>query len=60
MLRTFVGIRVPIKTLVDYLESSGSINEFLDHFFSVSREQAIAIFKLVHFISTVTGFKSHF
>lgn len=49
MLRTFVGTRVSIKTLVDYLESGGSLNEFLDHLSSVSREQAIVIFKLVSF-----------
>ncbi|AVH66756.1 hypothetical protein CDG77_04020 [Nostoc sp. 'Peltigera membranacea cyanobiont' 213] len=38
----FVGTRVPIKTLLDYLEAGDSLNEFLDHFPSVSREQAIA------------------
>ncbi|MEH2325961.1 MAG: DUF433 domain-containing protein [Nostoc sp.] len=37
----FVGTRVPIKTLLDYLEAGDSLNEFLDHFPSVSREQAI-------------------
>ena len=33
----FVGPRVPIKTLLDYLEAGDSLNEFLDHFPSVSR-----------------------
>ncbi len=28
----FIGIRVPIKTLLDYLEAGDSLNEFLDHF----------------------------
>ena len=42
----FVGTRVPIKTLLDYLESGDSLNEFLDHFPSVSREQAIADLEL--------------
>lgn len=42
----FVGTRVPIKTLLDYLESGDSLNEFLDHFPSVSREQAIAALEL--------------
>ncbi len=42
----FVGTRVPIKTLLDYLESGDSLNEFLDHFPSVSREQAIATLEL--------------
>jgi len=38
----FVGTRVPMKTLLDYLEAGDSLDEFLDHFPSVSREQAIA------------------
>lgn len=42
----FVGTRVPIKTLLDYLEAGDSLDEFLDHFPSVRREQAIAILKL--------------
>ena len=42
----FVGTRVPIKTLLDYLESGDSLNEFLDHFPSVGREQAIAALEL--------------
>lgn len=42
----FVGTRVPIKTLLDYLEAGDSLDEFLDHFPSVSREQAIATLEL--------------
>jgi uncharacterized protein (DUF433 family) len=42
----FVGTRVPIKTLLDYLEAGDSLDEFLDHFPSVSREQAIAVLQL--------------
>jgi uncharacterized protein (DUF433 family) len=42
----FVGTRVPIKILLDYLEAGDSLNEFLDHFPSVSREQAIAALEL--------------
>jgi uncharacterized protein (DUF433 family) len=42
----FVGTRVPIKTLRDYLEAGDSLNIFLDHFPSVSREQAIAALEL--------------
>ena len=38
----FVGTRVPVKTLLDYLEAGDSLDEFLDHFPSVSREQAVA------------------
>jgi uncharacterized protein (DUF433 family) len=39
----FVGTRVPIRTLVDYLASGYDLGEFLDHFPSVRREQAIAL-----------------
>ena len=42
----FVGTRVPVKTLLDYLESGDSLDEFLDHFPSVSRKQAIAVLEL--------------
>ncbi|MSR64307.1 MAG: DUF433 domain-containing protein [Verrucomicrobiae bacterium] len=37
----FVGTRVPAKTLIDYLEGGHSLDEFLDDFPSVKREQAI-------------------
>jgi uncharacterized protein (DUF433 family) len=42
----FVGTRVPVKTLMDYLEAGDSLDEFLDHFPSVSRQQAIAALEL--------------
>jgi uncharacterized protein (DUF433 family) len=35
----FVGTRVPVQTLVDYLEGGYSIDGFLDNFPSVRREQ---------------------
>ncbi|MDF5738794.1 MULTISPECIES: DUF433 domain-containing protein [unclassified Nostoc] len=38
----FVGTRVSIKILLDYLEAGDSLNEFLDHFPSVTREQAMS------------------
>lgn len=38
----FVGTRVPVRTLLDYLEGGDSLDVFLDNFPSVSREQAIA------------------
>ena len=37
----FLGTRVPIQTLLDYLESGETIDEFLAGFPSVSREQVI-------------------
>lgn len=42
----FVGTRVPVRTLLDYLEAGDSLNEFLEHFPSVSRGQAIAVLEL--------------
>jgi uncharacterized protein (DUF433 family) len=38
----FVGTRVPVQTLVDYLEGGYSVGEFLDNFPSVRREQVHA------------------
>jgi uncharacterized protein (DUF433 family) len=35
----FVGTRVPVQTLVEYLEGGYSVDEFLDNFPSVRREQ---------------------
>jgi len=37
----FSGTRVPVQTLLDYLEAGDSIDEFLAGFPSVSREQVI-------------------
>jgi len=37
----FMGTRVPIKNLFDYLAGGHNLDEFLDDFPSVSREQAI-------------------
>ena len=38
----FVGTRVPLQTLFDYLEGGETLEEFLTQFPSVHREQAIA------------------
>lgn len=38
----FVGTRVPIQSLFDYLEGGESLDEFLRQFPSVRRDQAIA------------------
>jgi uncharacterized protein (DUF433 family) len=42
----FRGTRVPLKNLVDYLAAGDSLDEFLDHFPSVKREQATAVLEL--------------
>ena len=41
----FAGTRVPTQTLIDYLEAGDGIDEFLDGFPSVSREQVIAFLR---------------
>jgi uncharacterized protein (DUF433 family) len=38
----FVGTRVPVRTLLDYIEGGDSLDVFLENFPSVTREQAIA------------------
>jgi len=38
----FTGTRVPVQTLLDYLEAGESIDDFLAGFPSVKREQVIA------------------
>jgi uncharacterized protein (DUF433 family) len=38
----FAGTRVPIQHLIDYLEGGDSIEDFLEGFPTVSREQVIA------------------
>lgn len=47
----FDGTRVPIKNLFDYLETGETIDEFLDDFPSVKREQII---KLLEFSEQIT------
>jgi uncharacterized protein (DUF433 family) len=42
----FAGTRVPVQTLIDYLEADDSLNDFLEDFPSVSREHAIAVLEL--------------
>lgn len=42
----FVGTRVPVLTLLDYLEAGEPLDEFLEDFPSVERAQAIAVLEL--------------
>ena len=42
----FVGTRVPVKNLYDYLEGGDSLDDFLEDFPSVTREQAVAALEL--------------
>lgn len=38
----FVGTRVPVRILLDYLEGGEPLEEFLDNYPSVTREQAVS------------------
>jgi uncharacterized protein (DUF433 family) len=42
----FVGTRVPVKALWDYLEGGDSLDEFLEDFPSVSRDQAVTVLQM--------------
>jgi uncharacterized protein (DUF433 family) len=42
----FGGTRVPVQTLIDYIEEGGRLDEFLEDFPSVSREHALAVLEL--------------
>ncbi len=42
----FVGTRVPVYSLFDYLEAGDSLDQFLDDFPSVTKEQAVAALKI--------------
>lgn len=44
----FVGTRVPLRNLIDYLERNHSIEEFLDSFPTVSRDQVVAALEAAH------------
>jgi uncharacterized protein (DUF433 family) len=42
----FAGTRVPVQSLLDYLEAGHPLDHFLEEFPSVSREHAIAVLEL--------------
>ena len=42
----FAGTRVPIQSLFDYLEGGHPLGEFLDHFPTVHREQAVRVIEI--------------
>jgi uncharacterized protein (DUF433 family) len=42
----FPGTRVPVQTLIDYLEAGDRLDEFLEDFPTVTREQAVAVLEL--------------
>ncbi len=42
----FKGTRVPVETLIDHLEKGITIDEFLEDFPSVTKEQTVAILEI--------------
>lgn len=42
----FAGTRVPVKTLIDYLEAGDRLEDFLQDFPTVTREQAVAALEI--------------
>jgi len=42
----FAGTRVPVQTLIDYLEAGDPLEAFLHDFPTVSREHAVAVLEL--------------
>ena len=48
----FKGTRVPIETLFDHLEAGVPLEEFLEDFPTVTKEQAIAILEVANKLLT--------
>ena len=48
----FTGTRVPVESLFDHLESGVSLDEFLDDFPTVERQQAIDLLEAANKIMT--------
>ena len=42
----FAGTRVPVQTLLDYLKAGETIDDFLEGFPSVPRDQVIALLEM--------------
>jgi uncharacterized protein (DUF433 family) len=42
----FSGTRVPVATLMDYLKAGDRVDDFLDDFPTVSREQVAAVLEI--------------
>ena len=51
----FRGTRVPVSAMIDNIESGLSLDEFLENFPSVKREQAVEV--LEYFKTALTGIK---
>ena len=55
----FKGTRVPVETLFDHLVAGGSLEEFLEEFPTVSRQQAIATLELANKLLTSKNIAKH-
>lgn len=42
----FAGTRVPVRSLIDYLEAGHPLDHFVEEFPSVTREHAVAVLEL--------------
>ncbi len=42
----FTGTRVPVQALLDHLEGGATLDDFLEGFPSVTREQAVALLEM--------------
>jgi uncharacterized protein (DUF433 family) len=48
----FTGTRVPVESLFDHLEAGVTLDDFLEDFPSVSKEQAVALLDVANKIVT--------
>ena len=48
----FAGTRVPVESLFDHLEAGVSLDDFIEDFPTVSKEQAIALLDVANKIMT--------
>jgi len=51
----FRGTRVPVKNLLDYLTAGDTLDQFLDDFPTVKREQAVAALELARDLLTASA-----
>ena len=51
----FPGTRVPVSALLDYLEAGDRLEEFLDDFPTVTRQQAVAVLRHAKEVLCVPG-----
>ena len=42
----FAGTRVPVQSMLDYIEEGQTLDQFLEDFPTVSREHAVAVLEL--------------